>query len=1372
MPKIFISHSSKDNAKALAVVQWLEQNGWTDTFLDFRDLAAGELWQDALKNAADRCEAILLLVSLAWQESKWCQDEFQHAQRLCKTICLLIIEPIAIKSLSLEVTAKWQLCDLVTGDDQQCFEVAHQKVPNTVVSLSGAGLRSLKQGLLKAGLDPSVFPYDPTRGPYRGLRALEAEDAGVFFGREAPLIRGLDMLRRMTDECEHLFVILGASGAGKSSFLRAGLWPRLKRDERHFLPLPVIRPERAAISGQTGLMKSLEKTFREFKIEKARATLCATLAKPEGLVELVVELQATAQKMLGPGAVEPTIVIAIDQAEELFRSGNSDEATQILDQLGVLIGQTGSAHPEMPVPRVIVIMAIRSDSYEELQTAAALKGLRQTPFSLPPLALAEYKMVIEGPAARATAAGQTLTVEPALTEQLLRDAEGADALPLLAFVLEKLLVRHGSDGDLLLKEYHALGGLQGSIEAAVTQAFNDPEKNPTIPADETVQRMLLQQAFLSLVTLDQDSEKPKRLVATWATLPTEIQPLLERLVEARLLTKDRRKVADGEEEVVVEVTHEALLRQWGILTTWLKLDGANVKLVDSVRRATAEWRKAQHVEKSEIETWLIHDGEALADAERLLSCRDYDSRFGADERDYLKACREKVQAARAERVAQLTRIARAQEWTKVLLGAIAIVLVVAGVLIIKQARELQRQTSRVYASVAKSMGAEGRYDQALRMGVLALQNTDLLERVEQEAVEAELSRLSYMSAQISKIHGPGEVVTGMFSADRKQVVTTSEDNIARVWDVKTGTELVALPHDDKVRAATFSPAGRRLVTASADKTARVWDVETGKKIATLPHGEEVEMATLSFDGKQVVTASGDKTARVWDIETGMELVVLPHEDKVRAATFSSDGKQVLTVSWDNTVRVWIVETQKVQAILRHGVPVAAAAFSPDGRQVVTVSWVENSAQVWDVKREKVVANLQHDDTVEAATFSPDGSKVVTASRDKTVRIWEVATGRLLATLRHDDIIVTTPFSQDGQQIVTVSGPMVRVWEVATGKELAILRHGAKVVTATFSLDGQQVMTVSEDKTVRMWEMVRGRVLATLKDDGRVETAVFNPDGKQVLTVSEDQTVRVWDIEAMKELVTLSHDRKVEAATFISDGQQMLTVSGAVIRVWDVVTGKLVKTMQSTADTEVAGVSPDGQWMVTVSNSVARVRDISTGAVLANLHHNDKVVSANFSFDDHQVVTASKDGMVRVWDRKSGRELVRLRHDHKVVAAMLNRDGRQVVTVSADKTARVWDRESGTELVRLHHDNKVVAAVFNASGTEILTVSEHKVIQGWDAPWVMRYHAQELVGKVCREKLSGARLVTESDVEVSPVLSGRVGEDVCVPKSWMPRILLW
>ena len=225
MSKIFISHSSANNAAALAVANWLSEAGWSEYFLDItpsRGLAPGERWQEALTSAADRCEAVLFLISPAWQASRWCLAEFLLAKQLGKTIFGVLVEATPLDALPKEMTAEWQLCDLVTGTARQSFRVSQEPiVPETEISFAEDGLTRLRIGLQRAGLDPASFPWpppsDPNRAPYRGLKALEQEDAAIFFGREAAIVHGLDALRGSRERgIERLFFIfiLGASGAG------------------------------------------------------------------------------------------------------------------------------------------------------------------------------------------------------------------------------------------------------------------------------------------------------------------------------------------------------------------------------------------------------------------------------------------------------------------------------------------------------------------------------------------------------------------------------------------------------------------------------------------------------------------------------------------------------------------------------------------------------------------------------------------------------------------------------------------------------------------------------------------------------------------------------------------------------------------------------------------------------------------------------------------------------------------------------------------------------------------------------------------------------------------------------------------------------
>lgn len=674
MSKIFISHSSTDNAAALAIAKWLAACGWDEYFLDItpsRGLVPGERWQEALKSAADRCEAVLFLISPAWQASRWCLAEFLLAKQIGKTIFGVLVETTPLDALPREMTAEWQLCDLVTGTARQSFQVSQEPtVPETEVSFAEDGLMRLRIGLQRAGLDPASFPWppqsDPNRAPYRGLKALEPEDAAVFFGRESAMVRCLDALRGSRERgVERLFVILGASGAGKSSFLRAGLWPRLMREDVRFLPLPVIRPERAVISGVTGLAASLETAFRERKAGRSRSVITQALHESGGFDRLLAELQTLATSRISFDTTPPTVVISIDQGEELFGAEGRAEAGRFLDLLAETLSPPEGDGPTAVAARqrALAIVAIRSDSYEHLQTEPRLAQVAPYLFSLPPIARVEFKTVVEGPARRHTEAGKTLTVDPALTERLVNETEGADALPLLAFTLERLFVEHGGDGKLVLEDYEALGGVRGSIEVAVNAAFAEPGRAPVVPADKAARERLLRAGFVPwLARVDPDTEERKRRVARWEEIPPEARSLLERLIEQRLLVRDRRKLEGREDVVVVEVAHEALLRQWPTLTAWLDEDAHALKILDAVQRAASEWAKNRK-DGGAGEAWLVHTGERLVAAEALRQRSDFEQLLAAVGQSYLDACRSRDERVGKEREAraEAERIAKERE---------------------------------------------------------------------------------------------------------------------------------------------------------------------------------------------------------------------------------------------------------------------------------------------------------------------------------------------------------------------------------------------------------------------------------------------------------------------------------------------------------------------------------------------------------------------------------------------------------------------------------------------------------------------------------------------------------------------------------------
>jgi len=640
MACLFISHSSLNNDKALAMRDWLAENGWADVFLDLdpkSGLAPGELWRQALAAAADRCEAVLFLISPQWIASRWCFDEFLLAKQLGKQIFPIIVADIDIGALPSEVTASHQIVDVLRD-------------PN--------GWERLKEGLKRAGLDPETFPFAPGRRPYPGFEPLTEQDAAIFFGREAQIVRGLDRLRTMSEVgAEHMLVILGASGAGKSSYLRAGLWPRLRRDDRNFLLLPVIRPEREALSGKFGLFAALESALAETRpdseplrgLPRSRAAIADLVNQsPDGFFRLLAGLRAArVAALVECSGKSPTIIVPVDQGEELFNEEGRQEAGRFMDLICA-----ASAHD----PGVIVVIAMRSDSFQHLQNERSLASVRKALLDLPSLPVGAMRVVIEGPA---RVAKPPIKLDPDLVDALLEDSSGPDSLPLLAFTLGRLLQAYGAERKLTLAQYERLGRVNGAINSAVSDVLEQGMRLGALPREKAALDAWLRETFIPHLARVNKAGQFVRRVAIRTELPARSLALVDLFVEARLLLRDRRS-SEAFDADIIEVAHEALLREWPALRGWLEADREFLIGKDQLAEDITNWRDASSGQKDEA----LLSGLNLTRARQWLMERQSQD-FNREEREFIVAS-----IARAEATSRRRR--------RVILGAACLLLLITG----------------------------------------------------------------------------------------------------------------------------------------------------------------------------------------------------------------------------------------------------------------------------------------------------------------------------------------------------------------------------------------------------------------------------------------------------------------------------------------------------------------------------------------------------------------------------------------------------------------------------------------------------------------------------------------------------------------------
>ena len=520
----------------------------------------------------------------------------------------------------------------------------------------------------------------------------------------------------------------------------------------------------------------------------------------------------------------------------------------------------------------ILVCTIRTDAFARMQDEPRLESVPLLSFSLSALPSTSFKEVIEGPARLSS---PPLKIEPALTQQLLKDLADDDALPLLAFTLERLLRGHRGQGALTLAEYtHELGGLEGAIVAAVESAFAKAMRDPALPRDRAALDRLAQSAFIpALVQIDDTETEPRRRVERIDRLPEASRPLVRHLIDERLLVTDHRLI-DCIEADTVEVAHEAILRQWPVLTSWIAEEREGLRALDGVRAAARDWHT-----HGEAQGWLAHSGGRLEEAERLLAPAHFANALGATERDYLAACRARDNAERERernvierQKTNIVRTRRLQRNIFVLIGAAVAIVLLAGFGIAELLKGIATRSSDALANLSEQAADNQNYESAARYALAGLAGADraLLGYSGSRATIA-LRSANVLSSRVAILRGhSGGVYTAVYSSDGVRILTASDDKTARIWDVRTGRQLLVLRgHAAAVFGAAYSPDGTRVVSASDDKTARIWDARTGKQLAVLRgHENSIFNVAYSPDGTRIVTASSDKTARIWDARDG------------------------------------------------------------------------------------------------------------------------------------------------------------------------------------------------------------------------------------------------------------------------------------------------------------------------------------------------------------------------------------------------------------------------------------------------------------------------------------------------------------------------
>ncbi|WP_018503898.1 NACHT and WD repeat domain-containing protein [Parafrankia discariae] len=1228
--------------------------------------------------------------------------------------------------------------------------------------------------------------------PYPGLRGFDESSERWFFGRERMVA---DLVARVASGASRVgpLVLVGASGSGKSSLLRAGLLPALAREA---LPGSRSWPRLVMTPGEHPLEALVQRVVEATGMPTMARMLGDSLRRePERLSEIVRELLAAgaargtraadAKPRSAPdgdettkqyGRHEPRMMIAVDQFEEVFTLC-VDQGEREAFVRALCATAAGGA---------VVVIGLRADFYGTCASFPELvEVLQVNQVVVGPMAAADIREIVVNPA---RAAGGD--VEPGLVELVLRDLgaaagtgiAGSDqgpghgtshstgtgtgtshslgfgsgfvadpgSLPLLAHALRATWFARAGEA-LTVADYLRVGGLTGAIAQTAEAAYTSLD----VAAQQAVRPLLMR--MIRLGENGADTRRRMRRAALLAEVPgPESATVLDALVAARLVEAD----AEGDRDTL-QIAHEALPRSWPRLREWMDLDRAGAVALQQLRDAAEVW------ERGGRDPSYLFTGSRLAAAREWMDDdpngdpndrRDGDPNRDQDRKQDVDATTRRFFDASVRAEAEQQRAAaRRTRRLRQLAAALAVLLLVA---------------ASLAGLTFQQSNASGRArDRALSQRI---------------ATQAESARRDNpaLAAQLSLV--------ALRTAD------TPEARGAVLWSFNGGGGVPTRyqAHSKSVGTVAYSRDGRLLATGSDDWTAALWDATDPRRLTPLAripnergggHGRAVKAVAFNRNGTVLATGGTDGLAKLWDITDRARprlLATLPKADsEVYGLAFDPSSDRLAVGGYGKSAYLYDVSDPahpaKEGQLFLHLAQVVALEFSPDGAFLVAGD-EGGSALLWSISDPssprplKVLVEDGGPSTdgagpIRAVSFGGDGHTVYTAGDGGYIREF---TGPDLTHLAYAGRAGAGNAPMTGLGVDPVSGLVavggfryvgVPIFDVDVDQySLTFLDEGATVWDVAFSPDGHRLASVSVDGSLRIWEIPGPALIGR---DGAQEDVVLNPV-TGIVAITTDKAVELWDVQdpyAPRKLHVLTDVTKGEndptgSSAFSPDGNVLAVGTGKNIVFYDIrdpaKPSRISDVPGLPGGTAKVWFSPDGGTLATGGLNAppepafqARVEtwdvtDLAHPRRLASVvAHRSSVRDLNFSPDGRTLLTAAERS-VKLWDVSDPRRLRLISELPEFPAGVwdvrFSPDGRTLAAGGANPFAMLWDvtdLRAPRQIADLPgHSTSVTSVAFSRDGSQLATGSNDNTVRVWD---VTDRDSPKLVEKLTRSAGSEA-----------------------------------
>lgn len=1200
--------------------------------------------------------------------------------------------------------------------------------------------------------------------PFRGLSIFDTEHAAVFFGRTRAIGEIISSLRRQAQDQQPFVMVLGMSGSGKSSLVRAGIVPLLTQagviEGVGLWRKVVFRPSNLSgdIATETAKLLMMGLSLEQESCEACEQSMLeiSTILKNNQLQEVIkfiqnrLKLIAQAQNL--PDNTIVKLLVIIDQMEEVFTTTYFDQ--RIREKFFNVLQQLAKSG------LIWIIGTFRSDFYHRCAEIPILVQMLKNngQYLLMPPSTNEIAQIIRLPT---FAAGLFFEKYPdtnvGLDEVLIDEAiANSHNLALLQFTLEQLYQHRREDGTLTYQAYEMLGGLNGALARRAEEVFKacSPSAQATFPA-----------LMRTLITFGEDLE---RAVAgkRWLTGDASRyeSELLEAFINARLIVTD-----SIENHAIARITHECLLSHWPRLTNWITQNQGLLRLRAHLADLASFWRS-----RGCSKELLLSDGKMLNDSEELL--HEWVNALPPALVEFIRQSLLVVEQQReAAQLRQRKKLRHSRQLTTAF-GVLALIAVFNGYRAYQNRDIAQQQTLR--ANQERDLARQQHYKAIALAATQHVENATpvtgaeyafrTLSKIEEydkknnsqailELEQALYSGLSKIQQRSVFIGHQKELNRVGISPDNQRVISASNDGTAKLW--KINGELIATlnGHVKGVKRARFNHQGTQILTIDHDRMVKLWDGFTGRWVQTFDtytntaeiSQTEITEARFDLSDQHILTAHADGKMKFFDLKGNIIRSFDRHLKQVNGMWLSNpDEKQLLTFSDDQTVRLWDVQTGEIVFTWEANDKVQAAAFSADG-QYVAAGDDTGKVYLWSRitgELEKTFSGGEkHHAKVAHLAFQPKvdnvskGLILAASFDDHSVWMWSTQTKDVEYSFSQlGEVAKHAAFSPDGRHLMATSDSFIRVWDVEKGQLIQkIGGHEGDVVYSAYANDGQWIISAGSDNTARLWATasIDNNFKILTGHTNVIKKTVFSPNGKYLLSISEDYTAKLWRTESEKMgelLASFELNQEISDVLFSPNNQSFAIAARNNVKRWDINKNPLPELVGHTNKINRIKFSANGEQILTTSNDhTAKLWNAGTSELIKTFPHQIKVSWANFTHHDRWIVTIADDGQIILWHIDSDETKLVGRQSQGIRHASLSFDGHLIVIGSDNHVTKLWSLVDNEPSKSLENKGLLEHAVFSLDSKYLLTSSQDHDAKLWDVK--TGKHLQTLQGHTAEVK---------------------------------------